>query len=209
MGQRPVAMRGIGGLAGRCHPGTLRWQAAAVPLLGTLPTRTWTRTWSIQRRWVHVDDLLHTLPAQRELKEFGKRKIRLRCYGKHRAQGMLCIPRLVGEHGGWVINHHQFSDAASTLLLELPEPQLIPFARRLSGREADGPLQQVGLVLDLSQSDSLDLDSDVIASEASESPAASGTQNVAILLSIEWTLASFDQRTETGDLSKFIKPDGS
>ena len=147
--------------------------------------------------------------AQRELKEFGKRKIRLRCYGQHRAQGMLCIPRAVGEHGGWVINHHQFSDAASTLLLELPGNQLIPFARRLNHPEADGELHQVGLVLDPSQSDSLDLDSDVIASDASGSPTGSGNPNVAILLSIEWTQASFDQRTETGDLSKFIKPDGS
>ena len=142
--------------------------------------------------------------------------MRLKLYGKNRSLGLLKIPEAAYGQRGWLVNNSQFSDAMTTLLFEFPSDTLPEFLARLSAPEEDEVLNGIGLSLDretkelalhaLNATTVADADAaedsagDVAAPEAAKPPP------VGVLMSIEWTAATFSHKNEVGDLRQFIRP---
>lgn len=129
-----------------------------------------------------------------------------------------------------MINNSQFSDAMTTLLFEFPSDTLPDFLARLSAPEDDAVLQGIGLSLDkatkelalhaLEATANADAEAEaeggegqaVVTGEEATADGGSNTSTkpppVGVLMSIEWTAATFSHRNEVGDLRQFIRPLG-
>ena len=124
----------------------------------------------------------------------------------------------------------------TTLLFEFPSDTLPDFLARLSAPEDDAVLQGIGLSLDKAtkelalhaleatanaeaEAEGGEGEADVTGGGAESSidgeAAGDGGSNpstppppVGVLMSIEWTAATFSHRNEVGDLRQFIRPLG-